>query len=112
MSTAWVIGLGLAAGYLINKNLQVSGLIDKAQQNYNNSAAPSTDGATSSEVRAAWANTDFVKYGDMQEDMPKSQKDLLVARTEQQRQTIESYETPPGSVREIQGVLLTYDRFS
>jgi len=108
--SAWIVGLALAAGYLINKNLQVSGLLDKAERVYNGAAKPSTDGVTSDEVRSAWANTDFTKFGDMQEDLAASQKLSLAAKTENQRALVEAYDAPPGSEREIQGVLLTFDR--
>lgn len=108
--SAWVLGLALGAGYLINKNLSHQGILDKAEQKYNSAAEPSTDGATSAEVRTAWANTDFARFGDMQEDLPKEQKRALAQRVDSHRASVEAYDNPPGSVAEIQGVLLTFDR--
>jgi len=108
--SAWILGLALGAGFLINKNIKVSGLLDSAERTYNSAAAPSTDGATSAEVRNAWANTDFTKFGDMHQDLPASQKMSLASKTEDQRALVQSYDTPPGSEREIRGVFLTFDR--
>lgn len=107
--SAWLVGLAVGAGYLINKNLSMNGILLKAEQRYNNAAGPSTDGVTSEEVRTAWANTDFAKYGDMHEDLSTSQKSALLAKQERQLASVEAYESVAGQP-EIRGVLLTYDR--
>ena len=107
MST-WLVGLALAAGYLINKNIHAQTQLENAEAEYNNAAKPSTDGATSAEVRRAWGNTDFVQYGDMQEHMPQGEKTALNQKVQQQMETALSYDAG-ASVPQIQGVLMTYD---
>ena len=104
--SAWVVGLALAAGYLINKNIQVSSRLEDAKAEYNNKAAPATSGVTSKEVRKAWANTDFAKYGDMAEELTQAQKDSLHARVLAQRQEVEQYDA--SEVPSIQGVMMTF----
>jgi uncharacterized protein involved in exopolysaccharide biosynthesis len=109
MSAAWVLGLALAAGYLINKNVQVSSQLKNSIAEYQNAAEPSTDGATSAEVRKAWANTDFTRYGDMAEELRSSQKVALDSRVELQRAQVEQFETAHVPSSSIQGVMLTFD---
>lgn len=108
MST-WVVGLALAAGYLINKNIQVRGKLEDSKAEYHSTAKPATGGVTTSEVRSAWANTDFTRYGDMSEDLTQSQKESLDARVVAQKEAVEQYDA--STVPSIQGVLLTFDRF-
>ncbi len=107
--SAWIVGLALAAGYLINKNIQVSNRLQDSIAEHHSSAKPATDGVTTSEVRASWANTDFAKYGDMSEDLTRSQKDALNSNVQQQQQVVQQYDGLAATP--IQGVLLTYDRF-
>ena len=106
--SAWVIGLALAAGYLINKNVQVKSKLENAAAEYNSAAKPATDGVTSSELRSAWRNTDFTRFGDMSEDLSSSQKNALDQQVRDQNAAVEKYDAP--SVPAIEGVLLTYDR--
>ena len=110
--SAWILGLALGAGYLINKNLQMSsGMLEKAENDYNKAAGPSTNGVTSSEIRSAWADTEYTKFGDMHERLAESQKVDLVSKTEKHREVVSAYDTPPGSDHDIRGVLMTFDRY-
>ena len=95
---------------MINRNITHQGILDKAEKQYNGAATASTDGATSAEVRRAWANTDFSRFGDMQEDLPMEQKQSLSRQVDSQRGAVDAYDAPVGSVDQIQGVLLTFDR--
>lgn len=106
--SAWIVGLALAAGYLINKNISVRTQLENASQNYNRAAKPATDGVTSAEVRKAWRNVDSTRFGDMAEDLPLSQKLDLDQRVQAQRAAVEEYDAP--TMQPIQGVLMTYDR--
>ena len=109
--SGWVLGLGVAAGYLIKKNiLSSTGVLENAAREFNNATPETTGGATSAEVRQAWANTDFARFGDMREDLSESQKLDLDRKREQARSQVESYETGSRGVDEIQGVMMTYDR--
>ena len=108
--SVWIVSLALAAGYLINKNFTVPGQLEIAEREYNSQrAAPSTDGATSSEVRKAWANTDFTRFGDMNTDLPKHEKRAIDQQVEIQHERVEQYDAP--SVPAIEGVLMTFDRY-
>ena len=80
MSAAWLVGLGVAAGYLINKNHAISSRLDTSIAKYNSAAEPATGGVTSAEVRSAYKRIDHVKYGDMNPDLPRSEMDALVER--------------------------------
>lgn len=106
--SAWIVGLALAAGYLINKNLNVRAKLEDATAEYNKAAKPATDGVTSSEVRQAWRNTDFTRFGDMSEDLAESQKLELDRKVQSQKLAVEQYDA--STVQPIQGVLMTYDR--
>jgi len=106
--SAWVIGLGLAAGYLINKNLQMTGQLNESIAQFENSGAePSTDGATSAEVRKAYTRTDFVKYGDMNTDLPKRQMELLSAGEAKHASEVQEYDQH-GESAPILGVMLQF----
>ena len=106
--SAWIIGLALAAGYLINKNISVRTQLEDASAEYNKAAKPATGGVTSSEVRQAWRNTAFTRFGDMAEDLAESQKMELDRKVQVQREAVEQYDA--ATVQPIQGVLMTYDR--
>ena len=107
--SAWLIGLGLAAGYLINKNLQMSTQLNNSIAQFEDSGAePSTDGVTSAEVRKAYTRTDFVKYGDMNSDLPKRQMELLSAGEERHASEVQDYDQQ-GAAGPILGVMLQYD---
>ena len=104
--SAWVIALGLAAGYLINKNMVISGRLDQAISEFNSAAKPSTSGVTSAEVRTAWKRTDHVKYGDMNSDLPRKEMDTLAAGEEKAAQEVQQFDGQDT----IHGVMLHYDR--
>lgn len=106
--SAWVLGLALAAGYLINKKIAVRTRLDEAVAKYDNAAKPSTGGATTAEVKNAWRNTDFTRFGDMSEELAQAQKVQIDQKVRDQQAVVQEYDAsgaPP-----IQGVLLTYDR--
>ena len=103
--SAWVIALGLSAGYLINKNAAIKTQIETAAEKPHAAAKPATDGVTSAEVRSAYKSTQHVTYGDMNTDLPKQEMDQLAAGARRQAQEVSSFdgEAP------IQGVLLHFD---
>lgn len=108
--SAWLIGLGLAAGYLINKNMHIASQLDQSIAEFENSGAEeSTDGATSAEVRQAYKRTDFVKYGDMNTDLPRKQMEALSAGEQQHASEVQQYDQG-GQGGPILGVMMQYDR--
>jgi len=44
MSSAWVIAVGLGAGYLINKNVVLKNQLDESVTKFNTAAKPATWG--------------------------------------------------------------------
>lgn len=105
----WVAGLAVAAAYMMNKNMtEVKSQLDSAENKYNSAAKPATGGVTSKEIRKSWANTDFVKYGDMSEDLTKAQRNALDEKVQAQQALVEKFEVE--NVPQIQGVMLTFDR--
>ena len=107
--SAWVVALGLGAGYLINKNTIIQDKLAESVAAFNSSAKPATGGVTSSEVRDAYKRTDFVKYGDMNADLPKKQMDALLEKERVRESDVERFDAGPPAPQ-IQGVMLTYDR--
>jgi hypothetical protein len=107
--SAWVIGLGLAAGYLINKKMAIVSQLETSTTEFNSAAKPATGGVTTAEVRSAWKRTDHVKYGDMNSDLPRKQMDELVAGEEKAASAVEQFDQGQQTPH-IQGVMLHYDR--
>ena len=105
--SAWIIGLALAAGYLINKNVTVRTQLEDASAEYHSTAAPATGGVTSAEVRKTWRDTDHTRFGEMTEQLPEAQKRELDQKVQAQQAAVESFDA--STVYPIQGVLLTYD---
>ena len=105
--SGWIIALGLAAGYLINKNLAITGRIEKAVNEFEGQAAPATDGVTSAELRSAWKRTDHVKYGDMNHELPKAEKDALVLAEQSERDAVQKFDSADAPLQ-IQGVMLQH----
>lgn len=106
--SAWVIGLGLAAGYLINKKMAIVGQLEKSAAEHYSGVKPATDGVTSAEVRSAWKRTDHVKYGDMNMDLSKKEMDVLVSGEERAASLVEDFDRA-GQTPQIEGVLLRFD---
>ena len=107
--SAWLIGLGLSAGYLINKNMTFRTQLENSVSEFQSASKPATGGVTSSEVRTALKRTDHVKYGDMNTDLPRNQMDQLHEQQQLAASQVEKFDVgvdPPAS---IQGVLLHYD---
>lgn len=109
--SAWIIGLAISAGYLINKNLAVQSRLTEAEAEYNSAAKPATGGVTSAEVRTAWKNTDFSTFGDFNSDWSQSEKRKVVAREAAAAESVQTFESGAGGVLpQIEGVLMTFDR--
>jgi len=108
--SAWVVALGLGAGYLINKNTVIQDKLAESVERFNSAAKPATGSVTSKEVRDAYKRTDFVKYGDMNSDLPKGQMDCLLEKERRRESAVEAFDAGPTGPSKIEGVLLTYDR--
>ena len=107
--SGWVIGLGLAAGYLMNKNLHIKGQLEQSATEFNGASKEATDGVTSAEVRNTHKTRDFEVYGDMNTDLPKTQMDRIVQQQSSAAETVERFDSGPQPFR-VQGVMMQYDR--
>ena len=110
--SAWVLGLALAAGYLVNKNLVMQTRLQEKVHEFNESAAPADPGPQTATIRA------------VQRAVPLEEKfqDVNLARLSTQRvqeigdaadrasAAVASYEQP-ASYPEIQGVYLLRDNY-
>lgn len=108
--SAWILGLAIGAGYLINKNLAVQNRLNDAESEYNSAAKPATGGVTSQEVRTAWRNTDFSTFGDFNADWSQLEKNRVVAKEAEAAGAVQAYESGVGALPQIEGVMLTFDR--
>jgi len=107
--SAWVVGLGLAAGYLVNKNVVLKNQLDESVEEFNSAARPATGGVTSSEVRATHRRVDdHTIYGDMNAALPKKRMDELRSRQLAASEETEQFDAAQGPAA-IQGVLLSFD---
>ena len=101
--SAWIIALGLSVGYLISKNVSVRQQLEESVAKFNSAAKPATGGVTSAEVRDAYKSKAFVKYGDMNTDIPMKQLD------EGAQKMADDVSAFDGGSQQIQGVLLHFD---
>ena len=104
--SAWIFGLALAAGYLINKNMTLQSVLDKAESDFQGAAKPATGGVTTAEVRNAWKSTDYATYGDFNSDWSKQDVMGVVQAEMRQKGVAQNFEDG-GALPTIQGVLLT-----
>ena len=105
--SAWVIGLGVAAGYLVNKNNKVTSRIDNAVASYENAHTDNgtTGGSTSAEIEYAKALPSSLKCSDINNLI--SGADLAAINSAQAKSATEvrAYDSAP-SPPEIIGVML------
>ena len=107
--SAWVIGLGLAIGYLVNKNHKVTSRIDDAVATYQNghSANGTTGGSTSVEIEAA-KNTPYnmaVRCSDINELISGADMAEIKSAQANNAAAVHAYDSAP-SPPEIIGVML------
>ncbi len=105
--SAWVIALGLGAGYLINKNLQIASRLETSVAEFEQAAKPA-EGLTSQEVRQVQRTVPIGdRYQDMNlQDLSSADAKALVQERERAHQEVQEYEAGPAP---IQGVYLVYD---
>ena len=103
---AWVIALGISAGYLISKNQQMHNRLEDAVTEFQDAAKPATDGPQSEEIRHVQAT---VPVADRLQDLSKQQCQALVDQRQQAAQEVVSYENASGFLPPIEGVYLHFD---
>ena len=106
--SAWVIALGLAAGYLMQKRMQVANRLEEATKQFNQAAEPDT--LPSEEIRAVQrAIPDSERFDALNmQDLTRQQVDELAAARQAAATKVVQYENSQG-LPPIEGVYLHYD---
>jgi hypothetical protein len=107
--SAWVIGLGLSAGYLINKNLQMSSRLEESMQEFQEAAQPADPGPPTSEIRQVQRTVPMAdQYQDLNmQDLGRQEVKAITAAREGAAAAVQRYEAPV--LPEIEGVYLQFD---
>jgi len=102
--SAWVLALGLSAGYLINKKMHMKTRIEESITKFND------DGATS-EIRAVQRTVPLAdKYQDMNlQDLSSQDTQSIVTEQERAASQVAEFENQH-ALPTIEGVFLSYDR--
>ena len=119
--SAWVVGLALSAGYLINKNLHFKSKIDKLEEattKYNNAVEPASPGPTTKAIRKTQSDPTRTvgksggRYDDFNQENGTSRAEMnqVLAVQDSLAQEVQNYELPP-RFPEIEGVMLLRDNF-
>jgi hypothetical protein len=110
--SAWVVLLGLSAGYLINKNLTTQSAIATAMAEYNAGRTADDSGLAPSDIRTVHATVpDSVKYENINPDLPRKTRDALAENVEIMAEQERQYEMAQAdAVHEIEGVYLDFRR--
>lgn len=105
--SAWVIALGLSAGYLMKKKLLLTEKLDEQIKVHHESAKPAAPGPTSEAIRDVQRTVpDADKYQDMNvQDISRERVNQLTAARERAHQEVSAFEAGPPP---IQGVWLNY----
>ena len=105
--SAWVIALGLSAGYLINKQLRFTEKLDETIKTYNEAAKPAEPGPTTERIRKVQRTVPSAdKYQDMNlQDIDSARVNELTTERERAHQQVAAFEAGPPP---IQGVWLNY----
>ena len=106
--SAWVIALGLSAGYLINKNLAMASRLQESVTAYQEQADPDPE-LSSSEIRKVQRRVpDADRYDSMNlQDLPAEDVRHLQAERERAHAEVQEFEAGPPP---IEGVYLVFDR--
>lgn len=105
--SAWVVALGLAAGYLVNKNMQIGQQLEQKVKTYNDTAEPANPGPTTQAIRAVQRTVpEADKYQDLNmQDLSAKDVRFLTQAREAAHQEVATYEAGPPP---IQGVYLNF----
>ena len=101
--SAWVIALGLSAGYLINKNMQMAHQIAAKVKVYNEAAAPADPGPTSQAIRNVQRTVpDADRYEDINmQDVDRERLDEITGAREAAHQEVAAYERGPPPIEGV-----------
>lgn len=110
--SAWVLGLLLSAGYLMQKKFQMEDKLGEKAAEWQKNAKPAEGGVTSAEVRQINATVHLPdKYQDVNAERLSSQQVREIGDgADRAFQQVQAYEASPVP-QEIQGVYLVRDNF-
>lgn len=113
MASTWVIALGLAAGYLMNKNLAPTSKgnrLEQAQQQFNDAAQKADPGPESEEIRSIQRTVPAADLNESLNIQDLSRADVQAIQASRQKAAgdVVRYEAPL-SLPEIEGVYLHFD---
>ena len=105
--SAWVIGLGISIGYLMNKNHKLTSRIEDAVAGYENehSANGTTGGSTSVEIKQVKNITSSVNCADINALLNGGDVSKITSAQEAASASVLSFDNP-GSTPVITGVML------
>lgn len=83
---------------------QIENALHKSESQVN----PATDGVTSQEVRQSYKRLDNVKYGDMNDAIPFSEKARLLSLQKKASLAVESFDSHSDQCQPIQGVVMHF----
>jgi hypothetical protein len=100
-----VVVLGAATLYMLTQQARVSTAIEQTVIRSEQKTAPPHGELSGASVRGAKAVTDSIKYGDMNERLPRKEKDRLNEQEGRLQEEATSWDDQAPSLQ-IQGVLL------
>jgi hypothetical protein len=104
--SAWVVALGLSAGYLINKQLQMTQQLDEQIHEFQSEAKPADPLPTSQIRKVQRTVPDGVRFADINvSELPPQEVQKLTKARDESFQEVAQYEAGQGP---IQGVWLNY----
>ena len=110
--SAWILGLALAAGYVVNKNLVLQTRLDEKAHEFNQSAAPADPGPQSATIRAVQRAVPLEeKYQDVNlARLSKQRVQEIGAETDRASAEVQEYEQAPVPFQ-MQGVSFVRDNY-
>jgi len=116
-SAAWVVALGISAGYLINQKVQTKSLLNESVAAFQKRQEPSTSGVTTAEVRkvnaestAKGVQSGAGPWGDaFNPDLPKKERVDVERGMQAHAEQVQAFDEKSGAqklpdVPRIQGV--------
>ena len=110
--SAWLLALGLSAGYLMQKNQQVQSQLQQSIKEFNTREAAAAKYLTTEAIRGVQANLpDADKYQDMNiKDLPREDVNKLTEQHASSRVEVQNYESLSAPQQKIQGVYFHAER--
>ena len=95
--SAWIIALGLSAGFLINKNLKFQEKLNQQTKIHQEQAEPANPGPTTERIRKVQRTVpDADKYQDMNlQDLDRRDVQQITSAREKAHQEVAAFEAGP-----------------